>query len=592
MKISRVWLQTYFEKELPGVAELADALTFHAFEIDGMEGDVLDVKITANRGHDCLCHRGIAKELSAILDIPMKADPLKTHASLEPHTDLIAVSIDEPSLCQRFTAAYIRGVKVGPSPQWLADSLESIGQRSINNVVDATNYVMYGLGQPLHAFDAGKLQQKDGRFAFRVRKASAGEKIEALDHKVYELNETMLVVGDGNAGVPAGIAGVKGGLPAAVDETTTDIIIEAANFNGASVRKTAAALKLRTDASARFEQVIAPELAAYGQKEAVRLIMELAGGEIAGFADAYPSPQKIDAVSVTVDKVNSILGTNIPQKEMERALTRLDLAHVSANETITVTPRFERLDLTIPEDLVEEIGRIVGYDSVPETPLPVLETPSPNENFVRAETVRKNLTAEGFSEVYTSVFAEKGDVEVLNKVGGEKPHLRKDLASLQDALARNVRLKDLLGLSEVNLFEIGTVWHKGREELRVATVGEKKKFREVPLADIEPADVSNLPASSTARYAPFSKYPFIARDIAMWTPAGTDPESVLALIRSAAGPLLMRASLFDTFQKGDKTSLAFRLVFQSFERTLTDDEVHAIMHTVTSTLTGRGFEIR
>lgn len=599
MKISRNWLQTYFDKPLPDAAGLSDALTFHAFEIDGIEkhgeDDILDVKITANRGHDCLNHRSIAKEISAILDVPMKQDPLKMQVQLEPKTDLVSVTIKEPTLCSRFTAGYIRGVTVKDSPEWLKTALESIGQRSINNVVDATNFVMFNLGQPLHAFDAGKLTATDGKYALEVRKAATGEKITALDNKVYELSDTMLVVSDAHAGVAAGIAGVKGGLPAAVDATTHDIIIEAANFNGIAVRKTASALKLRTDASARFEQVISPEYAAHGMRAVASLILELAGGELVGFVDEYPSPQNISPVTVSAAKVNAVLGTQFPAADMERALTRLDLAHQSAQEVFTVTPRFERLDLTIPEDLIEEIGRIMGYDLVPETELPPLSAqPEVNENYARIEYAREHMTAEGYSEVYTSVFTEKGERQVLNKVGGDRPYLRTNLTDgLKDALDRNVRIKDALGLKKVKLFEIGTVWKDGKEELRVGTAEEKGEIKEYALSDIPaPAEYPAGEGSALLRYKTFSRYPFIVRDIAMWVPTGTTPESVLEILTSNGGALLTRTELFDTFVKGEKTSLAFRLVFQSFEKTLTDDEVNAIMTGVTAALTAKGFEIR
>ncbi len=305
MKVSRNWLQTYFKDPLPDAAALADALTFHAFEIDGIEhvgftksnigDDILDVKVTANRGHDCLSHRGIAKELSAILDIPLIQDALRQPVVLDPKTDAVLVAIEDPALCNRYIAGYIKGVKVGPSPEWLRISLEAIGQRSINNIVDATNYVMFGLGQPLHAFDAGQLAIYDG-YTISVRRAVDGERLVALDEKEYALNNSMLIISDANGPgkeIPIGIAGIKGGMPAGINEVTTDIIIESANFNGASVRKTAQALKLRTDASTRFEQVISPELAAYGMHAVVELITSLAGGEVVGFVDEYPiQPQK------------------------------------------------------------------------------------------------------------------------------------------------------------------------------------------------------------------------------------------------------------------------------------------------------------
>lgn len=599
MKISRNWLQQHFESPLPDAEALSHALTFHAFEIDGIEshGDdhVLDVKVTPNRGHDCLCHRGIAKELSAILEIPMKADQLKIKPTLAPATDTVQVVISEPTLCGRYVAGHMKGVKVGPSPTWLAQLLEAIGQRSINNVVDATNYVMFNLGQPLHAFDASKLSSVGGTYAIEVRRARSDEKIIALDHKEYQLNDSMLVISEVHANTAIGIAGVKGGLPAGVDETTTEIIIESANFDGVSVRKTASALKLRTDASARFEQVISPELAGYGMQAVVDMIKLLAGGEVIGFTDVFFTPQAINTVSVTAAKVNSVLGTQFPASEMERALTRLDLSHVTEGDTFTVTPRFERLDLNIQEDLVEEIGRIIGYDKVPSVELPAVgERPAVAENFSRIEYAREHMTDEGYSEVYTSVFAEKGDRAVLNKVGGERPFMRANIKdSLSEALTRNVRIKDALGLKKVKLFEIGTVWGKSGEEMHVATAEEKGEVKEYNLSDIpNPETPVDGARSKLEQYKAFSKYPFITRDIAMWVPTGVAPESVMEIIAGACGPLLTRVDLFDTFVKGDKTSLAFRLVFQSFDKTLTDDEIAAIMAPLTAKLQQRGFEIR
>jgi phenylalanyl-tRNA synthetase beta chain len=599
MKISRNWLQMHFDTPLPDAQAISDALTFHAFEIDGIEingeDSILDVKVTPNRGHDCLSYRGIAKEVSAILEIPMKADALKTNVTLEPQTKSVKVTISEPSLCYRFTAALITGVKVAPSPEWLRAALESMGQRSINNVVDATNFVMFNLGQPLHAFDAGKLKSVDGVFAFDVRRARAGEKIMALDNKEYELNESMLVVSDKHSDISIGVAGVKGGLPAAVDESTQNIIIEAANFNSISVRKTAAALKLRTDASARFEQVLAPELAAYGTKAVVELILQLAGGSLHGFVDEYPVPQKIDPVSVTVSKVNAVLGTQIPQSEMVRALTRLDLSHVVQGETLTVTPRFERLDLVIPEDLVEEIGRIVGYDKVVQSELSlVAEKPALNQNFARIEYAREHMIAEGFSEVYTSVFAERGEREVLNKVGGEKPFMRASIIpGITEALNKNVRIKDGLGLKKVKLFEIGTVWSKQGEEIMVATAEEKGEIKEYKLSDIPaPESYAAGERPTDTMYKAFSRYPFIVRDIALWVPKDTEPVEVREVILANAGALVQRIDLFDTFVKGERTSLAFRIVFQSFDKTLTDVEVNAVMDRVQAALKAKGYEIR
>ena len=598
MKVSREWLQRYFEKPLPDAEKLADALTFHAFEIESVEKDILDVKVTPNRGHDCLSHRGIAKELSAILNVPMKGDPLRMEVSLTPTTNEVSVSIDETQLCPRYIAGLIRGVKVGPSPHWLRNFLESIGQQSINNIVDAANFVMFSLGQPLHAFDAGQLSKKEG-YAIGVRRAKVGEKLLALDEKEYVLAENMLVITDRHAEAAIGIAGVKGGKPTGISETTTDIIIESANFDGVSTRKSASALKLRTDASSRYEQVISPDLCAYGMRAVADLILELAGGEIAGFVDEYPTKQERTAVSATTASINGILGSALTDADVGNALQRLDLRFTRSDDVFVVEPPFERLDLTIPEDIAEEVGRIVGYDTIKPSELPPLsKKPEINPDFFAAERAREDLIAQGYSEVYASVFAEKGERVVANKVDGVKPYLRATLVDgLTDALERNRRIKDILGLNDVKLFEIGAVWKGGKETTMLGTADEKG-VREELLEKVYRGDASiqlgyeELPLSSAERYQPFSKYPFIVRDIAMWVSAGTEEEDVLDLIRKNAGELLVKSHLFDQFEKGERMSLAFRLVFQSFDRTLTDFDANERMESMSAALKAKGFEIR
>lgn len=593
MKVSFNWLNNFLDGKLPPVQEVADALTFHAFEIDGVEqvgsDHVLDVKITANRGHDCLSHRGIAKELSAILKLPInaKVDPFAQPIDLSKKTSEVTAAIDTP-LCRRYIAGYIKGVKVGPSPEWLKQSLEAIGQRSINNVVDATNLVMFTIGQPMHAFDAGKL----GSLAIGVRAAKDGEVLVALDTKEYTLGLSTLIITA--ADKPVGIAGVKGGMPAAIDESTTDIVIESANFDGVSVRKTAQALKLRTDASARYEQGISPELCAVGMQQVVSVIASIAGGEVAGFVDVYPAPQPPMYANVTVEKVNSVLGTHLTGADIADVFTRLGFGYKEQDGVFEVQVPFERLDITIPEDLVEEVGRIVGYDTVPAVPLPTPQVkPAVNQMFAAAEAKREELMAQGYSEVLTSVFADKGERVVLNKVDGVRPYLRDSLVpGLTDALAKNKPNKDLLGLTEVKLFEIGTVWKGGNEMTMVGTVSEKQAAAEKPLEVGSVTAYADLPLSATERYQNFSRQPYIVRDIAAWVPSGTEPVEVLNQIKNSAGELCAKASLFDTFEKEGKRSLAFRLIFQSFERTLTEVEANAAMEKVSKALKAQGFEIR
>ncbi len=599
MKISKLWLDKFFDAPLPEVNVLADALTFHAFEIDGIEhlpvgeggDDVLDVKVTPNRGHDALSHRGIAKELSAILKLPLRQSSLVSNFDISKKTDEVKVTIEDPNLCKRYIAAHIKGVKIGPSPQWLQDLLVSMGQRPINNVVDATNVTMFSIGQPLHAFDAKRL----GSLDIGVRLAREGEKLEALDKKVYDLKPSMLVITAADR--PVGIAGIKGGEADRVDEETQDIIIESATFDGVTVRKGSQMLKLRTDASARFEQQLSPYLAELGMCAVVELIQEIAGGEVAGFVDAYPQPQKSASITVSVEKINNVLGTQLTVAEVADVFVRLGFSYKEEGGVFEVVVPLERLDLYPPaggpEDLVEEVGRIVGYDKVAATPLPPFEKEvEMNRNFSAAESARARLVEQGYSEVFTSVFADKGERVVLNKVDGVRPYLRTTLLdSLTEALKKNIPNKELLGLKEIKLFEIGVVWKDGKETTLVGTISEKQKATEQLL---EPVDTmpENLPLSTTERYQTFSKYPYIVRDIAIWVPHNTEPVGVQKTIEQEAGDLLVRIDLFDQFEKEGRTSLAFRLVFQSSSRTLVEDEVNKIMAQISTILASAGFEIR
>lgn len=596
MLVSRHWLSKFFDTELPDAEKLAEALTFHAFEIESVANDVLDVKVTPNRGHDCLSHRGIARELSAILNIPLTNDPFAEKPKLEPKTEDVALVIEDPALCPRYIAGYIKGVKVGPSPEWLRKNLESIGQRPINNVVDATNFVMFNTGQPLHAFDAGQLK-KEEKYEIEVRRAKPNETITTLDEKTYTLKTSMLVIGDKNSGEAIGVAGIKGGKPAGITTDTKDIIIESANFDGVSVRKTAQTLKLRTDASSRFEQVLSPEMAGYGMQLVVELIQKLAGGDLAGFADVYPEPQKESRVSVSLEQTNRVLGSTLTPAEVADVFQRLALPYKEEGGVFEVVVPPERLDLTIPEDLVEEVARIVGYDKILSAPLsPFPKTPEINQNFYAAEKAREELVADGYSEVFTSVFAEEGERAVLNKVDSMRPYLRTSLIpGLEEVLAKNKNNKDLLGLKEVKLFEIGTIWKGGTEVTMLGTISEKEKASEKPLESATTAekyDISYSLPSSEIKYQPFSKYPYIVRDIALWVPAGTDPDEIAQIINTKAGPLGVKTSLFDRFEKEGKMSLAFHIIFQSFERTLTESEANEAMEKVAQTLRSRGFEIR
>lgn len=593
MKVSLKWLQEYFDTPLPNAETLGEKLTFHVFEIEETENDWLDVKVLPNRAADCLCHRGIAKELSAILDIPLKNDPLRQTV---PMYDLggptsLTVAIEDPKKCLRYMGAVIQGVKVKPSPPWLRNALESVGQRSINNIVDATNYVMLNIGQPLHAFDAEKLTKKDGKYSILVRDAKENEKITTLSGEDFVLSEHTLLITDANEDAAIGIAGIKGGKAAEVTASTTDIIIEAANFDGTSVRRAAQALRLFTDASVRFQNRPSPELCAYGMRDVLALIQEVAGGEVVGVVDEYPNRAgQNQEVSVSLAKINDVLGSSFSKEEVENVFKRLALPYMVVNDTFTITPPFERTDLAIPEDLVEEVGRIMGYDRILATELPPISGIPDQARYRGIEHVKDFLVERGFTEISTQSFAKKGDVILANPLDKNMPALRTSLdENMKMALGRAKYVAPLVlpPNEKPRLFEIGMVFTKDGEQLSIKT---SEPVPDLPSIQDEKEYVPHQ--YRLGAYKPFSMYPFIVRDIALWVPADTNDGFTKSIIQEHAGELLVRIDQFDRFEKDEKVSLAFRLVFESTERTLTDEEIHGVMGRVSGALTKEGFEVR
>lgn len=621
MKVSRKWLQKYFDTELPSTAELSDALTFHAFEIEETTDDMLDVKVLPDRAAYALSHRGIAKEISAILNIPLKSDPLRTELPPFATSKKLTVAVNDQK-CVRYVGARVEGVKVGASPAWLKETLESVGQRSINNVVDATNYVMLDIGQPLHAFDANLL----GGNKVGVREATQGETITTLSGDEYPLPLGTLIITD-SQNAPAGIAGIKGGKSAQVTEATTDIVVEAANFDGTSVRKTAQALKLFTDASLRFQNKLSPEVAAYGMRDVLKLVTDIAGGTIEGVVDVYPYREgESISVSLTVGTINDKLGSAFTKEEVTNVFDRLGLSYTQEGSAFVISSPFERRDLRIVEDIVEEVGRILGYDRVLPTELPPVEGNSDQARYRGIERVKDVLIERGFTELSTPSFAATGEVLLANPLQSQMPYLRADLAgNMKEALTRavNVAPRVLGPVKDVRLFEVGTVFENDGEHLSLGigytpVTGKKEKvleeiaselgallglslsvqdgILEVPLgeADLEKIGADYTPRSvSLQKYREFSLYPSAIRDIAVWTPLGTEESEVIALILKEAGAHVARIDLFDRFEKEGRISYAFRLVFESYEKTLSDEELVPAMQQVTSALNAHeGWQVR
>lgn len=641
MKVLHEWLKEYVGEAMPDVATCENLFTFHAFEVDGVETvsgkDVLDIKVLPDRASDCLSHRGIAHALSAIMGVPLTMDPLRTPVSLSPVTNKIHISIEDAHMCRRFALAYITGVQVKESPEWLKIRLKALGQRSINNVVDATNYVMLALGQPLHAYDAEKFPHDTEGWHFGVRMAREGEVVTTLTGDTYTLTPMVQLITDVVSDAPAGIAGIKGGKLAEIDMTTTGIILEAANFDPQITRKASQWLKLQTDASKRFENNLSPELVPYALAEVVRLIREIAGGECEGYADVYPTPLHTIPVTVTLTDINALLGMSLTAVEVTEILSRLGFTSTQTGEEWTVIAPWGRTDVTIPADVIADIGQIYGYEhvaTITPAPVPLAEC---NSRQYYSEKIRQALISLGCSEVITSSFRKKDIITLQNALASDKECLRSTLAeNIREALDKNMPNVDLLGLTTLALFEIGTVFNKTStgdnvtEHVSLA-IGVRTKQQgytpkdDAPLAlfvtTLEEALGVSLSGTSDKgvyecnltelcstlpvpqgydayepqeglTFVPYSAYPFISRDIALWVPETVTAGEIEKEICAHAGALLTRVTLFDSFAKEGRVSYAFRLVFQSYEKTLTDEEVGTIMKTLTDALTAQGFEIR
>ncbi len=441
---------------------------------------IMEAEVTSNRP-DCMGHMGVARELAAGLDRPVKRDfmPAFTGTADPPGRDLVRVTIEHPELCSRYIGGAIKNVRVGPSPDWMQRRLRACGVRPINNIVDITNYVLLEYAQPLHAFDLSKLEGPE----IRVRRARAHERLLCLDGVERELTPDMLVIADAQR--PVAIAGVIGGEESAVTAQSTDILLESANFNGPSVRQTSRALGLRTEASARFERALPPELALAGARRAASLIAELAGGEVhREWADVYPRPQEPVRINLRPALIDDVLGTHVPLEESESILKRLSFhVKVEGDGRWDVLPPVFRLDVTIPEDLVEEVGRVYGYDRVPPT-LPGQRTstwtPLASSIDRRLDAAREVMAGAGYTETWNPALVAGRKLEEL-RISARAMRVQNALSDDMDTL-RTSLLPSLVDVTALNR-------DRGRVDVRVyevaeaylARVGEKNAQPEEPL---------------------------------------------------------------------------------------------------------------
>jgi phenylalanyl-tRNA synthetase beta chain len=466
------WLSQYVPG-LPPPDAVAEALTMSGTACESITGEgedvVFDFEITHDRA-DCMSIFGIAREAACVFGLELKHPDLRVNEEGPQVDELASVKIMSPDLCRRYMARVITEVKIGPSPEWMQKKLIACGIRPINNVVDITNYVMLELGQPLHAFDLDRIP--DG--AIIVRRARDGESIVTIDGETRELSEDMLVIADKKS--PVAIAGVMGGESTEVQESTTQVLLEAATFDSVSVWRTQRALKMRTEASVRFSRGLWPENARLGLDRAAMLMAELKVGKVSrGTVDEYPGARPPIHIRLRPERVNRLLGTVIPRDEMKLILMRLGFILNERDEgSYRVIIPDHRMDVLQEEDLVEEIARIYGYDKIPAT-VPKGAPPEIRLNPERRfeSKVGEILRSSGLTEVNTMTFTseavcdelrlpsediERGKVKIKNPISSDYTMLRTTLfVSLVDVLRRNAsRQRD-----DVAVYEIGKVfrWH-------------------------------------------------------------------------------------------------------------------------------------
>ena len=434
-----------------------------------------EIDVTPNRP-DLLSHAGLARDLGASLGKPVRLPEFLDAAAPRPpraarargasgETAGVRVAIEDAALCPRFTAAVVRGVRVGASPPWLRTRLEAVGSRSINNVVDATNYVLLETGQPTHAYDLAKLAGP----ALVARRAKPGEAVTTLDGTRRTLTPSMLVIGDAEAA--QGVAGVMGGAASEVSATTTDIVLECAWFNPQSIRATRRALGMSTEASYRFERGMDRDALPANLARALDLLVAVAGGRVDGVpVDVEPAPASATTIFLRDARVALLLGVEIPRAEIERVLTALGCVVSPKGDRLAVQVPGGRPDLAREVDLIEEVARIVGYGRFPDELRPqrlgvVPDAPSEQQ----AARLKRALTGLGVHEALTVPLGPcAGDdcVEIQNPLSQEEAFLR---PALLPGLLRRVEHNWRMRQREVRLFEVGHVFRRGREVLPAET---------------------------------------------------------------------------------------------------------------------------
>ncbi len=625
---------------LPGITKVAEASNLYSFEVEEAAGDLLDIAMPANRYSDAASHIGIAREVSAALEKPFKS-PVKEIINPPSGQGILKVEVENRAACPRYSARVFEIKKLPATPAWMKGVFKTCGLKPINGIVDLTNYVMLETGQPLHAFDAGKLAS--GKII--VRKAKNGEKIETLDGQRFELNPNDIVIADSSKAL--GIAGIKGGLNSGVDGRTRRIIVEAANFDPVRIFKTSRRLKLVTDASVRFSHGLSPELAGQGMDRITELLIK-SGAKLVDSVDIYPKKAGDGIIEFTPERYKSLIGAEISQAKAKKIFMSIGFliekngAKKKSPDSFLVRVPAWRTDVENQEDLIEEAARFIGYNKMkPQMPTVALKPAQEEDMVILKEKVRRFLVNVNLNEVYNHSFSDEGGksaVGLENPISSEFKELRQTLqAGLLKNVADNGRFFD-----EVRVFEIGKIFKSEggnvRENLHLGiAIGARKKssvlelkgifddllrslgledfrmtesagealriesgkriFGSIKAANLEKGWVASvgeisldaiLPVIEEERaFKPLPKYPAVMRDISVLLSVDARIGQVMEAIERASSKSVEDVDLIDEYvdEKFDgKQSLTFRIIFQSEDKTLTDAEVDRDLSKIISEL--------
>lgn len=636
-RYSKKWISTFIDGELPENKRIIEEMSKKAFEVESVEetGDdsLFEIKVLPNRVPDAMSLEGMATEFCTVFDLKPKAwKASMTLEGLKENNDFVEAD------AKGVLAFYGLKVKIAgqvETPEWIKDILTKSGGRPINSLVDITNLILFSVGQPAHVFDAKKMGNK-----LVARFAKGGEELELLDGKKVKLKETDFVIADEERALS--LAGIKGGKFAEVDKNTTEAIFEMANFDPVMIRKSSQSLGIRTDASKLFENGVSTEKT----KEALLILVSTLRDIYKDCEIEYIFQKEITnnisaPVILNLQHVENYSGKKLERTEIEDILRRLDFKFEDKGDNkLLVTPSRNRLDINIEEDVIEEVLRVYGFDNIPSAPLKLNNKINHDLSFLIENSIRSTLIGEGFTEIMNYSFRDTGSVKVLMAIASDKEYLRESLSkSLAETFSKNYNFLPVLETDKLKFFEIGSVfYYEGdvmKEDKRIMIVlddnKKKTKYLEEILAlvkniedklglSIEIIKKSEKPASvefsltvlteqaesksiqilfeefgkdlQSINYKKISVYPFIVRDVAVWVQSGFSEVEFLKNIENLSLANFSKTYMFDSFEKDSRRSIAFRIIFQSYERTLTDAEIEEEMKKVNGFLKDNSFEIR